>query len=329
MRRPSANPLDIAAVLLIVAALIETGQLHWLAGFENRLSDFFVRAHAAKLAPDPDIVIVDIDERSLASMQETAGKWVWPRSVYGELITGLERQRPRAIVFDISFSEQDTLRPDSDRAFNTALDGNTNVYLPMVRLDPAGDHNGVPIAQVAEILGLEATGSAQRDARVQLVPPQAVDEEHWRRSGLFNFYSDADGVGRRYWVAMPAYGWRIPSLPARVSADLGYAVPDQEDILLHWRGLRGSFLHISYADVYEDFGRKNRKRPTDEFTGKIVVIGSTAAALGDLRVTPISNTYPGVEILATAIDNLKNRRWMRRAPDSAQMALAAALLALV
>lgn len=171
MRRPSANPLDIAAVLLIVAALIETGQLHWLAGFENRLSDFFVRAHAAKLAPDPDIVIVDIDERSLASMQETAGKWVWPRSVYGELITGLERQRPRAIVFDISFSEQDTLRPDSDRAFNTALDGNTNVYLPMVRLDPAGDHNGVPIAQVAEILGLEATGSAQRDARVQLVPP--------------------------------------------------------------------------------------------------------------------------------------------------------------
>ena len=154
MRRPSANPLDIAAVILIVAGLIETGQLHWLAGFENRLSDSFVRAHAAKLAPDPDIVIVDIDERSLASMQETAGKWVWPRSVYGELITGLERQKVRAVVFDVSFSEQDTLRPDSDRAFNIALDGNANVYLPMVRLDPAGDPDGVPIAQVAEILGL-------------------------------------------------------------------------------------------------------------------------------------------------------------------------------
>ncbi len=62
---------------------------------------------------------------------------------------------------------------------------------------------------------------------------------------------------------------------------------------------------------------------------KIVIVGSSATALGDLRVTPISNVYPGAEILATAIDNLKNQRWMRRAPGYAQMALAALLLAFV
>jgi adenylate cyclase len=323
------QPLHIAAAILAAAALAETGGLHLLQGFENRLSDLFVRTQATKLAPDPDIVIVDIDEKSLAQMQDAAGKWPWPRSVHGELVAGLEMQKPRAIVFDVTFSEKDTLRPDSDREFNRALKGRANVYLPMIRLDAAGDPNGVPIAQVADALGIEATTSARQDARIQLVPPQAVDMEHWRRAGLFNFHEDADGVGRRYWVAMPAYGWRLPSLPARVAAGLGAALPAQDDIILHWRGLAGAFRHVPYADVYEDFGRKNRKRPQDEFTGKIVVIGSTATALGDRRVTPIGSTYPGVEILATAIDNLKNRRWMTRAPDAAQMVLAALLLALV
>jgi adenylate cyclase len=128
---------------------------------------------------------------------------------------------------------------------------------------------------------------------------------------------------------MPAYGWRIPSLPARVAGGLGYTMPPRDDIVLHWRGLEHSFPHISYVDLYEDFLRKNRSRARDELKDKIVVIGASAAGLGDLRVTPISNTYPGVEILATAIDNLKNRRWMGRAPDFVQMALAAALLALV
>jgi adenylate cyclase len=326
-RRP--DPLQLAAAILAAVALAETGSLHFLQGFENRLSDFFVRIQAARLAPDPDIVIVDIDEKSLAQMQDAAGKWPWPRSVHGELVTGVEKQKPRAIVFDVSFSEADTLRPDSDREFNRALKGLANVYLPMQRLDAAGDPNGVPLAQVAGLLGIEATASAQRDARIQIVPPQAVDIEHWRRAGVFNFHEDADGVGRRYWVAMPAYGWRLPSLPARVAAGLGTPPPAQDDIILQWRGPAGSFRRIPYADVYEDFSRKKRKRPQDEFTGKVVVVGSTASALGDMRVTPISNTYPGVEILATAIDNLENRRWMTRAPDAVPMALAALLLALV
>src|SRR5262249_19863524 len=123
MSRPLFQPLQIAAVVFLAAAIAEVGELHWLAGFENRLSDWFVRVHAAKLAPDPDIVIVDIDERSLAAMQDVAGKFPWPRSVHGELVAGIEAQKPRAIVFDLTFSEKDTLRPDSDRDFHRSLKG--------------------------------------------------------------------------------------------------------------------------------------------------------------------------------------------------------------
>ncbi len=329
MRGLYAKPLHAAAALLLVLALLEIARLHFFEGLENRVSDFFVRGHARGLVPDPDIVIVDIDEPSLARMQEAAGKFPWPRSVYADLVPGIESQKPRAIVFDILFGEEDTRNRESDRAFNSSLKGLGKVYFPMQRLDPAGDARGVPLAQVASALGIEPSASSRPDARIQLLPPQVVDEEHWQRSGIINFLEDPDGVGRRYWLAMPAYGWRLPSLPARVGRGLGAPVPDEAAIILHWRGSVGSFRHVSFADLYEDFLRKRRTRSPDEFKDKIVIVGATAAGLGDFRVTPVSNVYPGVEILATAIDNLKNRRWMARAPDYAQMVLAAALLALV
>jgi adenylate cyclase len=325
--RVSLSPLSLAALVLAFLASIEIGGLGLLFPLEGRFLDALVRIHASGLEPDPDIVIVDIDEPSLARMAEIAGKFPWPRSVYADLVTGIEAQRPRAIVFDLLFSEEDFYNREGDRAFNAALKDLSNVYFPIQRLDETTDAKGVPIAQVSAVLGLGRTESAQPNARVQLLPPQAVDEAHWRRSGIINFIEDSDGVGRRYWIDMPAYGWRLPSLPARVARDLGFPVPQEEDVLLHWRGRARSFRHISYADLYEDLSRKSPKRPPDELKDKIVVIGTTATALGDRRVTPLSNVYPGVEILATAIDNLKNRRWMRPTPGYVEFGLTVLLLA--
>ena len=323
------KPLYAAAALLLVVVLLEIGRLHLLEGIEGRVSDFLVRHQARGLAPDPEIVIVDIDEPSLARMQDAAGKFPWPRSVYADVVPGIESQKPRAIVFDILFAEEDTRDRESDRAFNRTLKGLNNVYFATQHLDAAGDAGGVPVAQVAGVLALERGESAQADARIQLLPPQAVDEEHWQRSGVINFLPDGDGVGRRYWVAKPAYGWRLPSLPARVAHGLGFPVPQAESIVLNWRGSEGAFRRVSFADLYEDFGRKKRTRAPDELKDKIVIVGASAAGLGDFRVTPISNVYPGVEILATAIDNLKNQRAMRLTTDYARMVLAVSLLAMV
>jgi adenylate cyclase len=47
---------------------------------------------------------------------------------------------------------------------------------------------------------------------------------------------------------------------------------------------------------------------------KIVIIGASATSMSDLRATPLSPTHPGMEVLATALDNLKNTRWMSEAP---------------
>ena len=196
----------------IVLALIELSWMHALSPLENRMADRFVREHAQNLKPDGDIVIVDIDDASLARMQDTAGSWPWPRSVHGELIRGIARQNPKAIVFDILFSERDEFRPGSDLEFNRSLQGMDNVYFPMVRRDPGMDEKGAPIAQVASLLGLQRTAHADETAHIAILPPLAVDPAHWH-TGTINFEQDADGVGRRYQLYTEAHGWLVPSLP--------------------------------------------------------------------------------------------------------------------
>ena len=314
--------------LFIVLALLELTWLHALSPLEHRLSDWFVHQQAQGLKPDADIVIVDIDDASLARMQDTAGSWPWPRSVHGELVRGIERQQPKAIVFDILFSERDAFRPDSDREFNRSLKGLNNVYFSLVRQDAEMDDKGAPAAQVADLLGLQRTEHVDDKAHIALLPPLAIDPAYWH-TGSINFVEDADGVGRRYQLYTDAHGWLIPSLPARVAKDLGYAVPQQPDMVLAWRGEPHAFKHISYTDLYEDFNREHAQRAADELKDKIVIIGTDATSMHDMRVTPIDSLYPGTEMLATAIDNLKNQRMMRSANADFALYLTFLLLALL
>jgi adenylate cyclase len=309
----SANkPLLGITAFFLLLALVETAWLHGLLPQDNRLSDYFVRLQAQGLEPDPDIVIVDIDDSSLARMQDQAGSWPWPRSVHGEMVQGIARQRPAAIVFDILFSEGDKYRPESDRQFNSALDADSRIYFPMVRRDPEQDKSGPPLAEVAPLLGLVRTPQAEDDARIAILPPLAIAPKYWR-TGTINFIPDSDGVGRRYQLYPSAHGWLIPSLPARVASDLGYQPPEQEDMILAWRGGAHAFKHISYADLYEDFNRRHPLRPQNELTGKIVIIGADATGLHDFVATPMASQYPGMEVLATALDNLKNHRTVNAA----------------
>jgi adenylate cyclase len=312
------------AAAALAAAALEIFFARALEPLENRLLDAFTRWHAARLAPDPDVVLVDIDEKSLAAMQPDAGRFPWPREVYAELLRGLMPQHPRAVVFDILFSEPDKFRPQSDQAFaEAALPYRERLYFPMLMLDARDHASGAAAAELAPLVGLVRRPEADPQARIALVPPLALPQELWR-GGTINFLEDDDHVGRRYALRTTVRGWDVPSLPARVALDLGYPVPDSPDLRLAWRGKARGLPAISISDLYEDFGRAKRARPRDEFKGKIVVIGAAAPGLGDLRLTPLSGTQPGAEILATAIENLKNGRAMRAAP--AWLPFAAALL---
>ena len=320
----------LAALAIAVLALfaLESAQLHFLGGLENRLLDGFVKRQAAKLAPDPDIVLVEIDEKSLTKMQEEAGRFPWPREVYADLIEGLEAQKPRAIVFDLMFFDKDQFRPQSDRAFVETAARFENIFYPMVLLDRKDDVRGAPAAELAPMLGLVRGPKADPRARIAVIPPLVLPPKLWR-TGAINFLPDGDGVGRRYYLRHRLFGWDLLSLPARVAMDLGFSVPDADDLLLAWRGEAGKFPRVSFSDLYDDFSLKRRNRPANEFTGKIVVVGLGATGNVDLRVTPLSSTQPGPEILATAIENLKNGRSMRQASPWWPAAIGVALLFLL
>ncbi|MBZ0105924.1 MAG: adenylate/guanylate cyclase domain-containing protein [Sulfuricella denitrificans] len=328
MRRLPNSTIVLLALAFALIASIELSALHLLLPLENRVSDYFVRTQALTQKADPDIVIVDIDEKSLASMAESAGSWPWPRSVHGELVEAIERQQPKAIVFDILFTDPDIYRPESDAYFNAAVAKYRNIYFPMIRLDPAGDKKGMPIAEIASLMGLEAMPDAVPDARIALAPPQAITTGSWRL-GTINYDEDSDGIGRNYHIYLPASGWRIPSLPTRLARDMGFDVPHTGKIILGWRGGTLSHPHISYADLYLDASRKTPLRSPQELKNKIVIIGASASGLHDIRSTPISSLHPAQEILATAIDNLKNKSYFHAAQPYFALALALSLIALL
>lgn len=325
MRTTFSRKLLLASAALLAVIALEFGWLRGLQPLEHRLLDVFVRWQVRVPDADPDVVIVNIDERSLAKFSDAVGRWPWPRSIHAELIEALEKQHPRAIVFDVLFSDPDLCRKEGDDYFADTIRATGNTYFPILRLDGKDGANGLPLAQFGRQLGIVPGPAARQDARVAMVLPLPVMLESGRL-GVHNALADDDKVVRRYYVNMDAQGWRIPSLPARVAQGLGYALPVDDVITLHWRGPAFSFRYVSYWDVYEDTQRKQPKRPLDEFSDKIVIIGATATGLHDIRATPVDGFYPGVEILATAIDNLKRGDPMRQAPPVLAPSLAVLLV---
>jgi len=294
------------AGLFTVFAVLDTTVLHFTSDMRQAAFDTMVRYRVVAPKPDPNIVIVDINEASLAAMAKDYGRWPWPRQVLGEFVEQVEKQQPKAVVFDILFSDADVYNPDSDAYFNDAIAATGNTFFPMLRLDPASDS----LSQVkpSMIPGVTPLPGVQPDekATVAVVLPHFQAALDGGRLGLHNIYPDGDNVARRYSVYRDDYGWKLPSLPARIAQELGWSAPPAQEVLLNWRGKPFTYRYVSFSDVYADLGSKEKKRPPDEFKNKIVIIGSTASSLFDIKATPMDKMHPGVEILATAIDNFKH-----------------------
>lgn len=87
-------------------------------------------------------------------------------------------------------------------------------------------------------------------------------------------------------------------------------IPVDRDVstLVPYRGGRGSFRYISAADVLHD------RIPQAELQNKIVLIGTSAPGLMDMRSTPVAAVYPGVEIHANMVDGILNQNLKQKPP---------------
>ncbi|AOY00427.1 adenylate/guanylate cyclase domain-containing protein [Jeongeupia sp. USM3] len=311
-------------ILLLVIALAVGADYRW-ALFERvdaQAGDALTRATVNARAPSNDIVVVNIDQTSLERLNDEAGSWPWPRAIHAELVSAIAAQHPKAIVFDLLFNEADTFRLDSDALLRDTIAATPDVFVPTVLL---GDGQGAKLADLPAPLGLERLPHAVPDARAPLLLPLVLAPASWR-GGLINFDADRDGIGRHYLRYAERDGWRIPALPTALARHFDWPQPEVRRMRLNWTPRHAT---VSYADIYADAGRETPQRPKNEFTGKIVLIGTAAPGLQDLRPTPLAKTWPGVEILATAIDNLAHGDWLREAPRPWFAVLALAIAALL
>jgi CHASE2 domain-containing sensor protein len=325
IRRTGARAYLYLALIFSILILGNWGLIDLVSAAEIRLFDTLISHRLIVPTPDPDIVIVDIDEASLAGMAPEFGRWPWPNKVFGELVDRVGAQNPKAIVFDILFSDPDTQRPDSDAAFNSAIARSSSTFFPMLRLDPKNDSlSRIPVGALPGVVAIAKDADAS--AHIAIILPKVSAAIENGRLGTHQVRPDKDGIIRRYPAWLDHAGWRIPSLPQRIAQEYSYPGANHADVLLNWRGPPFTYQYRSFVDVYRELKHPQPGAKTNPFAGKIVLIGSTAPSLFDVKGTPLARIHPGVEILATAIDNFKNGDGLRERPAWVMMAAALLLI---
>ncbi len=271
--------------------------------------DQAVRWHAAKGQPDPDILLIDIDEHSLQQLKSQLGAWPWPRSVYAYLVEGLTALQPKAFVFDLLLTEPDLERSADDSYWLETLHRSPSVYLSAVLL---ADQPTLarPASQLPAALSLR---SGPADAGISVLWPLGV-EAIPAQVGLINAKADEDGIFRRYPLALHQQQWQFAALPWRFSAQPELP-PEPDEIWLTFQSqLAMPYASIRFSDAFALALAPDLTKQA-LFANKILIIGSSAAGLADLKHTAIAPQQPGMVLLATAIDNVRHQNALRRSSD--------------
>ena len=232
---------------------------------------------------DPSIVIIAIDDRSLSAI----GRWPWTRTVHAALIDRLSQSRPRAVAYDVLFTEPEV----GDSALAAAVARAGDIHLPLLVDAPGQNGAAWQVSQPAPDLTRAAASL-----------------------GHVNMIVDGDGVIRRVPLYMQAgpQNWPQLVLPLAGAAGAAPAAPHPDtaadDALIAaapeaiaYRGPPGRFRTLSFVDVL------NGEVPPDFLKDKLVLVGATAPGMGDRYATPASphgELSPGVEIQAALLQTL-------------------------
>lgn len=99
--------------------------------------------------------------------------------------------------------------------------------------------------------------------------------------------------------------WLELNLP---QGSLRIPVDREVSTLVPFRGPQGSYRYLSVADVLHD------RVPPGQLKNRIVLVGTSAPGLLDMRATPVSEVYPGVEIHANMISGILDQNLKQRPP---------------
>lgn len=290
-RRPVAIGERVTLALLLSLLAIVLVHTDWLWRWDRIFYDGQLRLW--QRPPPDDIVIVAIDEETLRKF----GRWPWSRARHARLLSIISEDQPAAVAFDVIFAEPDLRDPAGDAAFVASVKSNGRVVLPVLMEQPR--HAGTPI-ETLPLPELADVAAALGHVHVELDPDGIV-----RRLYLY------EGLGSPFWPHLSLALLGVAGEPAAIAAKERHSAPFEESplvwarrkpLLIPFAGPPGHFRRISYGQVMSgDFA-------PGTFRNKFVLVGLTAAGLGDALPTPVSgfsHSMSGVEINANVLESLR------------------------
>lgn len=312
---------------------------------------------------DERIVILDIDERSLAA----EGRWPWHRNKLGDMVNILfDEYDIRVMGFDMVFAEADdtsALKLIDQLKNAPETPAEVNQQLEALEYDWQTDQLFAEslIARDAVLGFVFKMGLAKGETvGTGSLPPPTITDQQMKsinlpfydargyisnlaelqdatQLGAFFSYPRSDDVMRKAPLVQTFDGDVYESLGLAVArlamgsppirfafaegdandhlsfehlevGDLEIPVDERLSMYVPFRGRQGSFPYVSATDVL------NRKVTAERLKDKIVMVGTSAAGLLDLRATPVSDSYVGVEIHANVASAILDGRFLQSPP---------------
>jgi len=281
------------------------------------------------------VTIVDIDEKSI----QKYGQFPWPRTLLADLVTRLRTMGAVVIAFDVVFPEPDRLNPDLAAKTFTGLDDDTRARLKAL---PSNDQvfadaikrtrvvlgeSGLPyvlreLDKTLPVTGLATLGGEPQPFMLNfpgLLRNIELIENSATGRGIFSIRNERDGIVRRVPMLMQTQGITMPSLSfemLRVASGNDTILVKSDRAGIKSIGVRGleiptdrngqlwvhfakydPSIYVSAADILDGTA------PPQAIARKLVLIGTSAVGLLDVKTTPLDASLPGVEVHAQVLES--------------------------
>ena len=284
-----------------------------------------------------DVTIVDIDEKSIAKV----GQFPWRRDIYSIILKNLNQHNPKAIAFDIVFSEEDKQNPkdlllklqkESSQLIDIEVADTNKIFVDSIKsskiiLPILGEPNDNFVKNDSEPKVRIVTKGEDPKNFIYKFKNKIISLEEISNAasgiGSISLIPNIDGIIRNVPVLYNIDNRIWPSLAletVRVATDQkNLLVKSNKNGIELIKTRKNSIPSDQNAVInikFNKFSKENYVSAIDvinndfdqkRIKNKIILIGSSAQALFDIVKISNGKTVPGVEVHAHIIDNiLKN-----------------------
>ncbi len=346
------------AFILVFGFVIYAGRFNafgkFISGIENKTFDIRQNFMLPHKKNNSDIVIIAVDDPSYEYITENFGTWPVPRSFWAKLIKGLEKAKPKFIAFDLLFTKRLDTPDKGDLELIEAVKNNKNVYLSM-------NFDNYPLQIRKPPILPQRLGFDIKNGDVIKNSPylhfsncrNAMDEllKVTSNFGFINVTRDEDGIIRYIAPIFYYNGAYYPNLTTLIALkylniqpesiyvdknnnlvlDNKHKIPLNPDgrAIFNWYGKEGTYEHISLWEVDDAINRGDTEYLKQKFENKIIYIGTTVTALADIKSTPVSFMYPGVETHATFLNNILDNNFIKHLSFKADLIISVLICFLI